>query len=45
MMEWLIGILIWLAADHDQISLDRARAAASVGTAYASMQELPVKAR
>ena len=44
-MEWLIGILMWFAVDHEQISLDRARAAASVGTAYASMHELPIKAR
>ena len=38
-MEWLVSVLIWLGADHEQDSLDRAKAAGATAVAHASMHE------
>lgn len=36
-MEWIIALLIWLAADDSEAAVERHRAAACAGLAYGAM--------
>lgn len=37
-MDWLTALLIWLSSDQTTVDMSKARAAAAVECAYASMQ-------